>query len=166
MLWHTLLREDLNVQNSCCSGQLCPTYGGMDPDTGAAVLCKSPRYVIVPGPWYILGYLKSVLNNHKTMYVNVRGQLLRPTEIMVVLHLCNSNRSHRKCTALPDTNPGRVIAHLQSSSHCGKPGLQKSVNSNILRKSLIKKTEILQACYREYWNIQHFQASSWLDKRK
>lgn len=59
---------------------------------------------------------------------------------MLVPHLCNSKRSHQKCTALPDTNPRRVIVHFQSSPLCGKPGLQKSVNSNILRKSLIKKT--------------------------
>lgn len=79
---------------------------------------------------------------------------------MLVPHLCNSKRSHQKCTALPDTNPRRVIVHFQSSPLCGKPGLQKSVNSNILRKSLIKKTEILQAFYRQYWNIQQFQPSS------
>lgn len=72
------------------------------------------------------------------MYLNVRGEVLRQTGIMVVPHLCNSNRSHRKCTALPDTNPGGVMVHFQSSSPCGKPGLQKRMNSSIWRKFLIK----------------------------
>lgn len=90
---HTLLREVLNVQNSCCSRQLRPTYSGIDPNTGDAILCKSPGYIVVPGPWYITGCLKSVLNNRKTMYLNARGQLLRQTGIMVVPHLCNSDHT-------------------------------------------------------------------------